>query len=50
MPYQHIHVEPLTPTIGAMVEGVDLTRPLDDAVLAEIDKAWMAHLVLFFRD
>ena len=49
MPYQHIHVEPLTPTIGAMVEGVDLTQPLDDAVLAEINNAWMEHLVLFFR-
>ena len=50
MTYEHIRVEPLTPTIGATVEGVDLTEPLDDAVMAEINEAWMEHLVLFFRD
>ena len=50
MTYQHISVEPLTPTIGATVDGVDLTQPLDDAVMNEIHDAWMEHLVLFFRD
>ena len=50
MTYQHIDVEPLTPTIGAAVLGVDLSQPLDDAVLAEIHDVWMEHLVLFFRD
>ena len=50
MTYEHIRVEPLTPTIGATVEGVDLTEPLDDAVMAEINEAWAEHLVLFFRD
>ena len=49
MPYQRIVVEPLTPTIGATVHGVDLAR-LDDATFAEIHDAWMAHLVLFFCD
>ena len=50
MTYEHIRVEPLTPTIGATVEGVDLTEALDDAVMAEINEAWAEHLVLFFRD
>jgi taurine dioxygenase len=50
MSYQHIEVDPLTPTIGATVTGVDLTQPLDDAVRAEIHEAWLEHLVLFFRD
>ena len=47
--YEKIEVEPLTPTIGAVVSGVDLTQPVDDALLSEIHTAWMAHLVLFFR-
>ena len=47
--YKQIEVEPLTPTIGAVVSGVDLTEPVDDALLSEIHAAWMAHLVLFFR-
>ena len=50
MSYQHIDVEPLTPTIGATVHGIDLSEPLDDAVLAEIHSAWMDHLVVFFRN
>lgn len=47
--YKQIEVEPLTPTIGAVVSGVDLTQPVDDALLSEIHAAWMEHLVLFFR-
>jgi taurine dioxygenase len=50
MRYQHIDVEPLTPVIGATVRGVDLTRPIGDAVFDEIVAAWHRHLVLFFRD
>lgn len=50
MTYARIEVEPLTPTLGATVRGVDLTQPLDDATFAEIERAWMTHLVLFFRD
>ena len=48
MAYRHIEVAPLTPTIGAVVDGVDLAAT-DDAAFAEIHAAWMAHLVLFFR-
>ena len=49
-PYRHIDVSPLTPTIGALVEGVDLARPMDDAVFEEVHRAWMEHLVLFMRE
>ena len=48
--YRHLDVEPLTPTIGAVVHGVDLAEPLSDAQFEEIQNAWMAHLVLFMRD
>ena len=50
MRYRLIDVEPLTPTIGAVVHGADLTKPLDDETFGEIHAAWMEHLVLFFRD
>lgn len=49
MPYQHIAVEPLTPTIGAVVSGATIADA-NDATLAEIHDAWMEHCVLFFRD
>ena len=49
MSYRHIAVEPVTPTIGAVVRGVRLAE-VDDATVAEIHDAWMEHCVLFFRD
>ena len=45
-----ISIEPLTPTIGATVHGVDLTQPIDEETFQFIYDAWMEHLVLFFRD
>ncbi|HEY6797293.1 MAG TPA: TauD/TfdA family dioxygenase [Kineosporiaceae bacterium] len=36
--------------IGAEIVGVDLSASLDDAVLAEIRAALLAHQALFFRD
>lgn len=48
--YQHIGVTPVTPAIGATVEGVDMSVTLDDAVVAEIRRALLDHLVLFFRN
>jgi taurine dioxygenase len=45
-----LHVEPLGPAIGALVRGVDLSRPLPDAAVASIRKALLRHQVLFFED
>ena len=42
-------IEPVTPTIGAMVSGVDLSEPLEQDVQDRIYDAVMQHLVLFFR-
>ncbi|MFN0025771.1 MAG: TauD/TfdA dioxygenase family protein [Acidimicrobiales bacterium] len=47
--YQRIRVEPLTGTLGAEVTEVDL-RDLDEDTFAELQDAWLAHKVLFFRD
>lgn len=45
-----LRVTPLTPTIGALIEGVDLSRTLSDEQFDEIHAALMRHLVIFFRD
>lgn len=41
-------VTPLTPVFCAEVTGVDVTRPIDDAVFAKIRDAFDAHSVLIF--
>ena len=47
--YQAITVTPYSPTIGAEIGNVDLTKPLSDNELSEIRRAFTDHLVLFFR-
>jgi taurine dioxygenase len=49
-PYGRFTVTPLSPTIGAEIGGVDLRRPLDDVLFAELDRALLEWKVLFFRD
>lgn len=36
--------------IGAFVSGIDLTKPLDDDLVAEIRQALLDHFVVFFRN
>ena len=48
--YRTIQVDPLTPTIGAEIAGVDLSQPLSELQFDEIHTALMRHLVIFFRD
>jgi taurine dioxygenase len=50
MTYSRIAVKPVAGALGAEIAGVDLARPIDDATFAEIHKAHLEHLVLFFRD
>ena len=45
-----IEVRPLTPVIGAEVSGVDLRKPLDEATVAQLQRAIDHWKVLFFRD
>ena len=47
--YRRISVEPMTPTIGATVSGIELGT-IDDETWAEVAAAFAEHLVLFFRD
>jgi taurine dioxygenase len=43
-------VHPVAGALGAEISGVDLSKPLDDIVIAELRRAWLEHLVVFFRD
>jgi taurine dioxygenase len=45
-----ITVSTLTPTIGAVVGGVDLSKRLDDEQIADIRAALLKHKVIFFED
>ena len=50
MATQRIQVRRLAGALGAELSGVDLTQPLDDPTIKEIQDAWMEHQVLFLRD
>ena len=43
-------IQVLTPAIGAVIKDVDLSRGLNDAEVADIRKALLKHLVIFFED
>jgi alpha-ketoglutarate-dependent 2,4-dichlorophenoxyacetate dioxygenase len=44
-----IAVTPLTPCFAARIDGVDVSRPVDDATWEEIRAAFEEHSVLVFR-
>ena len=50
MTYERIAVTPLSPVIGAVISGVDLSQPLGNQMFQEIHDALVAHQVIFFRD
>ncbi len=45
-----ITFRPLTPNVGAMIEGIDLREPLSDDTIHAIHGALMRHHVVFMRD
>jgi taurine dioxygenase len=50
MSYDTIMVSPVTPRIGADVEGVELAKPLSNRQVEELHQALAEHQVLFFRN
>ena len=50
MAQQGIHTEKLTPHVGAVVSGVDLSKPLDEGTFKEIHDCLIENCVIFFRD
>jgi taurine dioxygenase len=47
--YRRIEVKPVAGALGAEIARVNLGR-LDDETFEEIKRAWLEHLVVFFRD
>jgi alpha-ketoglutarate-dependent taurine dioxygenase len=45
-----IEVRRIAGALGAEISGVDLSRDLDDDTVEAIRRAWLEHLVIFFRD
>src|SRR5436309_2508166 len=45
-----LEVHPIAGALGAEIRGVDLGRDPDDATIAGIRAALLAHCVVFFRD
>src|SRR5690348_15251469 len=50
MSYETIEVRKLTPTIGALVSGVNLGGDLSNRQFDEIHQALLDNLVIFFRN
>src|ERR1044072_5779456 len=48
--YRHIEVRPIAGALGAELYGVDMSRDLEDDVIAEVRQAFLDHLVIFLRD
>jgi len=48
--FQKFAVSPVTPHIGAEIEGIDLGARLSDDTIEEIREALLRYKVLFFRD
>ena len=44
-----LQIHPIAGALGAEIAGVDLSADLDDATIAAIRRAWLDHLVIFFR-
>ena len=44
-----LRVKPSGKALGADIEGIDLSQPLDEETAAAIRNAWLDHLVLRFR-
>jgi taurine dioxygenase len=45
-----IEVKPIASALGAVIHGVDLSKPLDEPTWQAVHAAFLAHLVVFFPD
>jgi taurine dioxygenase len=45
-----LEITPLHPSLGALVAGVDLSAPIDDATRQALNRTLADHLALVFRD
>src|SRR5688572_7340891 len=45
-----IEIRPISGALGAEIHGVDVSHDLSDHTVADIRRAFLDHLVIFFRD
>lgn len=45
-----MHIQPLTPHLGAIVQGVDLSEPMSDSAFQALKAIYLEHSVLVFPD
>ena len=45
-----LSITPMSPAVGALIEGVDIAAGVDDDTFAAIRQAYVDHGVIFFRD
>jgi taurine dioxygenase len=50
MGYQTIEAKPVAGALGAVIQGIDLSRELDNAQASDLHQALLDHCVIFFRD
>jgi taurine dioxygenase len=48
--YERITVSPIAGSLGAEIGGVDCSKPLDAETFAEVYRAWLENIVIYFRD
>ena len=48
--FRTIEVCPIDGALGAEINGVDISQPLEGEVISEIRQAFLDYLVIFFRD
>src|SRR5271155_1108581 len=45
-----LQIRPIAGALRAEIGGIDLTEDIDGETIAAIRRAWLDHLVVFFRD
>jgi taurine dioxygenase len=48
--FSQFDVQPLSPSIGAELSGIDLGQPMSEETFREVHHALLAYKVIFFRD
>ena len=46
----HFEVEPIGPTIGAKIRGLDLSKTIDKETLVQLEAALVKHKIIYLRD
>jgi taurine dioxygenase len=45
-----LEIRPIAGALGAEIDGLDLTNELDGETVSAIRRAWLDHIVIFFRE